>query len=167
VVFSRFGVMFFDDPVAAFRNLLRALRPGGRLAFVCWQAGPLNPLMAVPMAAALQHMPMPSPPAPNAPGPFAFADAGRVRSILEQAGFAAIAIEPRERDLAVAAGADLGGTVDFLLQLGPLGSALREADPSLRDRVAAAVREAIAPFAAPGGGVRLGSAFTVVRATRP
>lgn len=167
LVFSRFGVMFFADPVAAFRNLAAALRPGGRLAFVCWQAALRNPWMTVPMAAALAHMPAPPAAAPDAPGPFAFADTGRVRDILAAAGFADIAIETAERELAVAAGADLDATVGFLMQLGPLGTALREADPALRDRVAAAVRAAVEPYAAPGGGVRLGAAYTIASATRP
>src|SRR2546427_6919777 len=88
VVYSRFGVMFFADPVAAFANLRAALRPGGRLAFVCWQALPENPWLFVPLRAAAQHLTLPPPPAPDAPGPFAFAAPNRVRGILPRAGFA-------------------------------------------------------------------------------
>src|SRR5881628_2723223 len=82
VLYSRFGVMFFSDPAAAFGNLRTALRPGGRLGFVCWQAVPENPWIAVPLEAAAQHMALPPPPAPGAPGPFSFADPERVRRIL-------------------------------------------------------------------------------------
>src|SRR5262249_38336345 len=82
VLFSRFGVMFFADPTAAFANLRSALRPGGKLAFVCWQSLAENPWMLVPLGAAFQIIPPPPMPAPDAPGPFAFADQSRVRSIL-------------------------------------------------------------------------------------
>src|SRR6185503_11565956 len=71
VLFSRFGVMFFTDPPAAFTNLRRALRPGGRVAFVCWQPLAENPWLLVPLSTAAQHIQLPPPPAPGAPGPFA------------------------------------------------------------------------------------------------
>jgi len=92
-LYSRFGVMFFADPPAAFANLRRALRPGGRLAFVCWQAVQKNPWMFVPMAAAMQHIALPLPAGADAPGPFAFADRDRVARILAQTGFVDVEIE--------------------------------------------------------------------------
>src|SRR5262249_6517301 len=79
VCFSRFGIMFFAAPDAAFANLRSALRPAGRLAFVCWQSMRDNPWMLVPLMAAAAHITLPPPPAPDAPGPFSFADADRVR----------------------------------------------------------------------------------------
>ena len=165
VLFSRFGVMFFADPGAAFANLRTALRPGGRLAFVCWQALPDNPWMAVPLGAALQHIPPPPLPAPGAPGPFSFADPDRVRGILAQGGFANVRLEDVRQTVTVGAGAGLDGTVEFMLQMGPAAAALRESpDPGLRPRVAAAVREAIAPYLTPQG-VRMDSASWVVTAT--
>lgn len=167
VVFSRFGVMFFAEPTAAFANLRRAMRPGGRLAFVCWQEMAKNPWMSLPLSAALRHMPPPMPPAPGAPGPFAFADPEHVRRILGGAGFASVSLAPHETDLSVGGGQDLDTTVAFVLQLGPLAAALRESDPSVRGRVADAVREAVAPFAEAGGGVRLGSATWIVTARNP
>jgi len=167
VAFSRFGVMFFADPPAAFANLRRALRPGGRLAFACWQALAKNPWMALPLSAALRHMPPPAPPVPGAPGPFAFADPDRLRDILSGAGFADASIAPHETDLVVGGGQDLDGTVDFLLQMGPLAAALRASDADLRSHVADAVREAIAPFADGAGGVRLASATWIVTARNP
>lgn len=167
VAFSRFGVMFFADPAAAFANLRRALRPGGRLAFVCWQGLASNPWMALPLSAALRHMPPPAPPAPDAPGPFAFADPERVRRILEGAGFAGVSLASHDTDIAVGGGRDLDGTVDFLLQMGPLAAALRESDPALRGRVADAVREAVSPHADGTGGVRLASATWIVTAHAP
>src|SRR6185436_858259 len=79
LLYSRFGVMFFSHPEVAFTNLRRALRPGGRMSFVCWRSLMENPWMAVPGMAVMQHIPF-SPPDPAAPGPFAFADSGKVRS---------------------------------------------------------------------------------------
>jgi SAM-dependent methyltransferase len=166
VLFSRFGVMFFADPPAAFRNLRGALRPGGRLAFVCWQPLVENPWLLVPLGAAAQLIQLPPPPAPGAPGPFAFGDPDRVRGILEQAGFAAVAFEPVRVTLTVGGGG-LDEAVHFLLEgVGPTSAALREADPALRPRVFAAVREALAPFVTPEG-VRMPAAAWIVTATAP
>jgi len=166
VAYSRFGVMFFADPRAAFANLLRGLRPGGRLSFVCWQELGRNPWMRIPVAAVAQHVALPVPASPEAPGPFAFADAERVQRILVAAGFADVRAEPLERELDVAGGADLGATVDFLLQIGPAGAALREAGAGVREKVARAVLEAIAPFETPAG-VRMPAAAWIFSAARP
>jgi SAM-dependent methyltransferase len=125
MLFSRFGVMFFADPIAAFANLRRALRPGGRLAFVCWQAVTENPWMLVPLGAALQILPPPPLPGPEAPGPFAFADPDRVRRILTGAGFQNPELEPVVETLRLGGGGGLDTTVDFLLQMGPTAAALR------------------------------------------
>ena len=73
--FSRFGVMFFEDPVAAFTNLRASLRPSGRLAFCCWQPRAVNPFMTVPAMAALELLPAPPEIPPRTPGPFAFEEA--------------------------------------------------------------------------------------------
>lgn len=162
-LFSRFGVMFFADPPAAFANLRSALRPGARLAFVCWRALTENPWMMVPMMAALQHVPFPPPPPPGAPGPFAFAEAARVRGILEAAGFAEVAIDPHDEKLSLGGEIPLAQAVEFLLQVGPTGGALREVAADVRDRVAAAVRDAIAPYET-SAGVRMDAAAWIVTA---
>ena len=164
VVYSRFGVMFFTDPVAAFTNLRAALRPGGRLAFVCWQALPENPWLFVPLRAAAQHLTLPPPPAPDAPGPFAFADPERVRGILARAGFGDIVLEELHTTLTLGGGGTVDQAVRFLTEgVGPVSGVLREADPAVRPTVAAAVRAAIAPFHTPQG-VRMGSAAWIVTA---
>jgi SAM-dependent methyltransferase len=165
LLFSRFGVMFFDDPTAAFANLRSALGPGGRLAFVCWQEIRRNPWMLVPVLAAAPHVELPPPPAEGAPGPFAFAQVDRVRGILEAAGFEAIAIDPLESELTLAGGGDLERAVEFALQMGPAGRILRGVDDTTRGRVRESVREALAPHAT-SEGVRLGcSAFIVSAAS--
>ncbi len=146
LLFSRFGVMFFAQPTEAFANLRRALRPGARLVFLCWRALSDNPWMHVPAMAAAKHLDMPRP-EPHAPGPFAFADAERVRGILERAGFVRFAAEELDETLNLAHGKSLEETTNFLLQMGPAGAALRAANagPELVSKVAASVRDAIAP----------------------
>lgn len=165
LVFSRFGIMFFADPTAAFANLRTALRPGGRLAFLCWQPLQDNPWMFVPLAAAAAHLPLPAPPAPDAPGPFAFADRQRVHGILSRAGFVDIAFESLNETISLGGGGSLEKAVDLALQIGPLGAVLRGAQPELRPQVAAAVRAALTPFATPEG-VRLQSAAWIVTGRR-
>jgi len=159
--FSRFGVMFFADPNAAFTNIRAALRPGGRLAFVCWRKPSENPWMMVPLEAALRFVPPPPPMDPNEPGPFAFADAGRLRSILLAAGFADIVTAPL--DMAIG-GFKLAQALEVALRVGPLGKVLREA-PDRRESVVDAVREALAAHDT-GRGVWLASATWIVTALR-
>src|SRR6185369_15072156 len=115
LVFSRFGVMFFADPTAAFANLRGALRPGGRLAFVCWRSLPENPWMAVPLMAALQHLPPPTIPGPEDPGPFSFADRGRVERILGGAGWSDVTVTPLDETLTLPGG-EIPQTVGFLME---------------------------------------------------
>lgn len=164
VLYSRFGVMFFMDPEAAFANLRRALRSGARLAFVCWRSVQENPWLLVPAMAVAKHLPVP-PPDPHAPGPFAFADAARVRDILSRAGFVRIHHEPVDHVLSVAAGASLDEVVGFVMQMGPAAAALREAQPSpeIIARLRAELRDALAPYEG-AEGVRMGSAAWIVTA---
>jgi SAM-dependent methyltransferase len=161
-VFSRFGVMFFADPTAAFGNLRQALRPGGRIAFVCWRAFAENAWMRVPMDAALRRLPEPPPPDPLAPGPFAFADAERLRGILAGAGFTDIGIAPCDDAIGAP---DLDGALEITLKVGPLGAMLRD-HPERAGLVVDAVRRSLEPYAAPGG-VRLPSATWIVTARAP
>jgi len=157
--FSRFGVMFFADPTAAFANIRAALKPGGRLAFVCWQAFQDNPWMHGPMAAAAPLLPPMPPTDPIAPGPFAFADHGRTRGILADAGFAEIAIDPFETNIG---GSSVEDTVNLTLRVGPLGRVLREM-PDMTDAVVGAVRAAIQSYETPDG-VLMPAAVWIVRA---
>jgi SAM-dependent methyltransferase len=141
-VFSRFGVMFFSDPVAAFANIRRALKPSGRLVFVCWRSIDENLWMRVPMDAAIPHLPPLPFSDPMAPGPFGFVDPARVRGILTAAGFASVQIAPF--DACIGSG-DLDATLALTLRVGPLARALRE-NP---DHVLAAldvVRAALAAY---------------------
>ncbi len=162
-VFSRFGVMFFEDPTAAFANILKGVKPGGRLAFVCWRKLAENPWMTVPMAAAQPLFAEPAPPAdPLAPGPFAFADPDRLRAILSGAGFTDISLTAQDKAIGAPG---LDQAVETALKVGPLGARLRE-QPNMGPAVIGAIREALAAYTTPEG-VRLGSATWIVAARRP
>jgi SAM-dependent methyltransferase len=163
LLFSRFGVMFFADPTAAFANLRQALRPGGRLTFVCWQPIQRNPWMLVPALAIARHVPL-SPPDPNAPGPFALADPERVSRILSGAHFDEVMIEGVEMSLAMGGG-DPERAVDFALEIGPGAAALRAAGAgdALRARAAEDVRKALGPYTE-NGKLKMPAAFWLVRA---
>jgi SAM-dependent methyltransferase len=164
LLYSRFGVMFFADPVAAFANLRRALRRSGRLAFVCWQPLARNPWMLVPLSAAAKHVELPAPPPSGAPGPFSLGEPEHVRGILEKAGFEGIGIEPFEAELSIGGGA-LERAVEFLLGIGPAAAALQAVDGARRSHVARAICEALAPYATPEG-VRMRGAAWLVQARR-
>ena len=163
LAFSRFGVMFFADPIAAFANIRTALAPGGRLSFLCWQEIGRNPWMRVPLMAAAKHVPLPEPPAPGAPGPFSLADTARLHETLEGAGWADVACEPLAGELSLGGRIDLERAVDFALRIGPVGAAVREAGEAALPAVTASVREALEPYATPDG-VRLEYAAWIVRA---
>lgn len=165
VVYSRFGVMFFKDPVAAFINIRSALKPNGHVAFCAWRLSGENPLMSAPLQAAMDLLPAPAgPPAdPTAPGPFAFADADRVRGILSSAGFKDISIEAWDGEM----GANpVDEAIAITTDLGPLGRRLNEAqaDAALRQRVREAVRHGLRDFIGADGMLRAPGAGWIVRA---
>jgi SAM-dependent methyltransferase len=164
LVFSRFGVMFFSDPRAAFSNLARALAPGGRLAFVCWQSIERNPWMGLPLEVVERHLGAAEHPNPGEPGPFAFADSVEVEAILIDAGFVDVALEPVRRGLRL--GADLGSALAFVADsVGMTASMLREAPPELRARCVQDLCEMLGDHVA-AGGVHLDAAVWIVSAKR-
>jgi SAM-dependent methyltransferase len=147
LLFSRFGVMFFDDPVAAFAHMRGALKPGGRAAFICWRGAQENDWVRLPMA-AIRDIVQPAPADPHAPGPFAFGDRQRLADILAAAGFTAIEIAPFDTTLSYGRGASREAAVDDALdmafQVGPLSRALADQSDDVRGRAADAVRAAFA-----------------------
>ncbi|HEY0104915.1 MAG TPA: class I SAM-dependent methyltransferase, partial [Rhizomicrobium sp.] len=149
LVFSRFGVMFFEDPAAAFANIRKALKPGGRLAFVCWRPALENQWVALPAAAAKDLLPPQPPPDPLAPGPFAFADPRRVEAILTTAGFRDATIEKLDGTMNL--GSDSDHAAFQMANIGPLSRSLGDADDATRARVHAAVKAALETIATPDG----------------
>ena len=165
LLFSRFGVMFFDDPTAAFANLYLALQPGAKLAFSCWQPLQENLWAMIPLKAAFQHLPAPEPPPPHAPGPFAFADADYTRSVLAGAGFSDIAITAHAITMAWGREDDLATTARDMLNMGPVSRLLQDCDPALREAVYTSAIEAMAPWFSDGK-IRMPGAVWLVTASK-
>ncbi len=146
LLFSRFGVMFFDDPAAAFANLRRALKPEGRLAFCCWQALKENDWTWLPLQAALKHIAPPPPQPEGAPGPFSFADPTHVEALLSAAGFDEINLAPRSVTVTFGEASDLAGNVREMAAIGPLARLLGGLENNVMDAVFADIENAVAPF---------------------
>jgi SAM-dependent methyltransferase len=169
VALSRFGVMFFADPVAAFANVGRALKPGGRLVFACLQAPSRSDLGPV-LAAVAGRVPVPDGAAgaradgPGAPGMLSLADPARIAAVLTGAGLADVTTTPV--DFPMVFGRDAADAAGFLLGSGPVRDALEGADRPTADRYLDALAAALRPYEGPEG-VRLRGAAWLVRATRP
>ena len=150
LIFSRFGVMFFSDPVSAFANLHSGLSESGRLMFMCWEKPSNNDWISVGAAALKPFMPQTeTAPDPRAPGPFAFADKNYTESILNKAGFHNIQIESASASLNL--GKTLDEAVEGQTQVGVLARILKEVDESLHKPAIAAVRDALSNFQTDAG----------------
>ena len=148
LLFSRFGVMFFGDPVAAFANLRRSLTPGGRFAFASWATLAENPWMDIPYQAALATLPPPAPPPPVAdpsePGQFAFGNPARVLRLLHDAGYPTARVRGFDFTMRFP-GDDIPRTAAGLANMAQTGRLLRDQPEEVRARAAAAIADAIAP----------------------
>lgn len=142
VVLSRFGVMFFPDPVRAFTNLRSAAKPGAELRFVAWRSPAENPFMTAAERAAAPFLPEPPPRRPDGPGQFAFGDDRRVLDILARSGWTDVDIRPLDVECEMPEAQLLA----FVSRLGPLGRVLGEVDEATRTRILDAVRVAFAPY---------------------
>jgi SAM-dependent methyltransferase len=165
LITSRFGVMFFADPFAAFGNLLPAARPGGRLCFVCWAPLKDNQHWLIPYEVVLRHLGPPAPQPPRAPGPLALSDSDYVRSILDTAGFTDIAID---RETPPISGSTAEEEAEHACIMGPSGRLIDEKKPeeALRERIRREMAEAFAAFAR-GKELLLPSTVFVVTARSP
>jgi SAM-dependent methyltransferase len=141
-IISRFGVMFFGDPIRAFANLRRAATADAELRFIAWRSPADNPFMTTAERAAAPLLPNLPPRRLDAPGQFAFANGQRVHTILEESGWTAIDIRPIE----VACRLPEKDLVRYLTRLGPVGMILHEADDRTRARVIETVRAAFDPY---------------------
>jgi SAM-dependent methyltransferase len=163
LLISRFGVMFFADPVLSFANLRRALRPSGRVAFACWREPRDNPWMMAPLQAVYQHVPRLPQVGPEEPGPFAFAAEERVQRILGDAGYCDVALERRDLLLDVAVGGGLEAAVKGAFEIGPASRALEGYPAETRAKAADSVRETLKPFVR-GDRVELSGSIWIVTA---
>ncbi len=164
LLYSRFGLMFFDQPAAALHQLRTSLRPGGRCAFVCWRAPRDNPWAMAPLMAARQALGINPPPAdPLAPGPFAFADADRLRGLMAETGFADIRIQ--RCDAPVVLGASARDAAQHCLQIGPVSRLAREVGAAQEPLIRDAIEQALAPRATADGSVSLAGSTWVVAAS--
>lgn len=160
LVFSRFGVMFFADPSAAFANLRGALRPGGRMVFVCWQPPSANPWMALPNRAAMRLFDL-DPPPHDAPGPFSLADPARIETLLAAAGLASVDISPHHHLLQLGAGHTVEEWVHDRLLMGPARELYLASDPAAQHRARQALVAAVAPYQVADGLEMAGAAWVV------
>jgi len=151
VLFSRFGVMFFDDPVAAFAHLRAALRASGRIACVVWQPITANPWATVPFAAVADLVEPISLGDADTPGPFSFGDSDRLRDVLARAGFANVELEGCEPDVVLGGGLSFDDSVDFAVDHGPLRRVLESASEEVRGEARVRLRAALEPFATDAG----------------
>lgn len=160
LLISRFGVMFFGDPDAAFAHIRTAMKPGARVAFACWRPLAENPWVRVPMGALRAVLPSsPVPPGAEEPGPFAFGDTARVSRILTHGGFAPPAFERFDFDMKFPA--DPVKAAGLLIQIGPAGRLMREQSEECRAAGMAAIAGALAPFVAGDRIVLVGSVWLV------
>jgi len=161
VALSSFGVMFFDDPPAAFANIAAALRPGGRVAFLCWQEAARNEFLAVPLAAVAEHAALPEMPSTGEPGPFSLADPQRIRSLLANAGLADISINGLQGPMRM--GADVQDVIGYYQGLPIAWQILAGAGEQATAAALEALRDALRPHQGDEG-VTLGSAAWLVTA---
>ena len=165
LIVSRFGVMFFGNPVAAFANLRTALVPGGRLRFACWRPIGENPWLQIPLHAVYEHVPRMPKPDPEEPGPFSFGDTARVERILKSADFGAISFTPLNVQIDLAPGGTLEDAVFQSSSVGPAKRALNEQPDAVRAAALESIRRALAPYVSPEG-VKLAGAVWLVAADR-
>jgi SAM-dependent methyltransferase len=164
LLFSRFGVMFFPDPAVAFGRLRTRLRPGGRLAFVCWKAVADNPWAAVPFDAAASVLGRPEPQGPDAPGPFSFGNPARVHAILGAAGFGDVALRPFEDRIAFGSSDALDHVAREMARIGPVARLLVDRSEADVERAIAAIKAVLPAHVDPRGGVTLAAAVWIVTA---
>jgi ubiquinone/menaquinone biosynthesis C-methylase UbiE len=160
---SRFGVMFFADPVEAFANLRSALRRGGRAVFACWRAAKLNAWQMTPLRAALRHVPRLPELGPEDPGPFSFADETRVRRVLDRAGFAQVELTAIDLEIDIAAGQGFESAMTTAQSIGAASRAMEGRPEHERAAAVEEIRATLGPHRR-GPSVPLGAAIWIVEA---
>ncbi len=164
VALSRFGVMFFEDPEAAFANVRRSVRPGGRLVFACWQSPADNLWLSKPRAAVAHLLELPTVD-PEVPGPFSLARIGRTLAMLGRAGWIGASARSVEVDLHIGGLGSVADAVEFVTHSGQIGVALQDRKKKRRKKVEAALTAALEPHY-DGAGVSLPAAAWIIEARR-
>ena len=144
--FSRFGVMFFEDSIAAFTNINKSLVSGSPLSFVCWQSPIQNPWQSLFVQEVKKFIDLPAPP-PRSPGPFAFMESDYVNSILENSNFENIEIEGHEAEVNMFSGRSLSDSVNDYISINPVVSEmLKDASNELKQEIIHSAIEVFSPY---------------------
>lgn len=162
LVISRFGVMFFEQPVAAFKNIHAHTKPGGRMVFVCWQPVRENEWVHIGLGIAKKHVAFPPPPDPHAPGPFAFADIERTLGILGDAGWSNASAEPFAAKLNQ--GSSAQAAAESLMLRGPISRVMMDKTDAEKAAVMSDLTDAMTAKITDGQ-VMLGAGVWIVSAT--
>jgi len=164
-VYSRFGVMFFDDPYEAFKNIFSSIKEGGELSFVCWQDPSLNPWQSLSVQVIRGYLDMPSPP-PRSPGPFAFHEKDYVKEILEKSGFSNISFDDNQEDITMFSGKSLQEASEDYLAINPVVTEmLKDSPDDLKAEIVESLKEAFSEFHK-GDGLVFPSATWVVSTSK-
>jgi len=135
VAFSRFGVMFFEDPFEAFKNINHSLKDNGQLSFVCWQHASLNPWQSLSIQVIKEFLDLPAP-APKSPGPFAFEDKSYINEILTESGFRDIEIKDNQEDIVMFSGKSIREACEDYLTINPVVTEMLKNSPTkLREEI--------------------------------
>ena len=165
VAFSRFGVMFFEDPYAAFKNIYTSIKQGGQLAFVCWQNPSLNPWQSLSIGVIKDFLDLPSPP-PKSPGPFAFEDKSYLLDILQTSNFRNIEIIDNQEDITMFSGKTLKEACEDYLTINPVVTEmLKNSNETLKEEILNALMDKFSAFDK-GDGLLFPSATWVVSASK-
>ena len=135
IAFSRFGVMFFEDPFEAFKNINHSLKDNGQLSFVCWQHASLNPWQSLSIQVIKEFLDLPAP-APKSPGPFAFEDKSYINEILTESGFRDIEIKDNQEDIVMFSGKSIREACEDYLTINPVVTEMLKNSPTeLREEI--------------------------------
>ena len=135
IAFSRFGVMFFEDPFEAFKNINHSLKDNGQLSFVCWQHASLNPWQSLSFEVIKEFLDLPAP-APKSPGPFAFEDKSYINEILTESGFRDIEIKDNQEDIVMFSGKSIREACEDYLTINPVVTEMLKNSPTeLREEI--------------------------------
>ncbi|OYU75662.1 MAG: SAM-dependent methyltransferase [Alphaproteobacteria bacterium PA3] len=166
LLISRFGVMFFDDPQAAFTHMVQQVKSGGRVVFVCWRPPSENEWVTMPMGVLVSVTEPPPPPPPDAPSPFAFANPERVTSILTNAGLTDVKFTPVDAAMPMGSAKGAVESADYVMEVGPAALPIALLPPEGVALVRAKMESEIQPRLKDGN-LSLGGAIWVVEARKP